>query len=62
MFFKNSMSISPPEVEQISKELLAYNITKSYTMHCMGMKTFGIMKAVMNDRLKYLATGEKIQL
>ena len=47
---KNSMSISPAEVEQIAKEILDSGIEKTYTMHCTGPTAYGIMKNVMGDR------------
>lgn len=58
---KNSMSISPAEVEDIAKEMLNSGIEKTYTMHCTGPKAYGIMKNVMGDRLGYLASGDKVQ-
>jgi len=57
---KNSMSISPAEVERLAQEMVDYRIGKTYTMHCTGAKAYGIMKKVMGDRLEYLASGDQI--
>ena len=57
---KNSMSVSPAEAEQIAKEILDYDIRKTYTMHCTGPKAYAIMKNVMGDRLDYLASGDRV--
>lgn len=58
---KNSMSVSPEEVEEIAREMLDYKIKKTYTMHCTGLRAYNIMKKVMGDRLGYLASGDNVK-
>ncbi|WP_010243946.1 MBL fold metallo-hydrolase [Acetivibrio cellulolyticus] len=50
---------APELVEQIAEML---NLTGSgyYTCHCTGLEAYSILKKVMNENIKYMATGSEI--
>lgn len=61
-FLKNNMAGTPEEVQAIARELQTYNMEKIYTMHCTGMKAYGILKSVLGDSIEYFHGGSKIQI
>lgn len=58
----NTMAGSANEIENVGKELMKFNIEKTYTGHCTGKKAFNILKKIMGDKLEYFATGSIINL
>ena len=45
----------------LGEKLASYNST-FYTCHCTGLPQFDLLKSVMNEKLFYLATGDKVIL
>ena len=45
------------EVEEITREMLAYRVDKIYTGHCTKKKGFKVLKRVMGENIEYLTTG-----
>jgi 7,8-dihydropterin-6-yl-methyl-4-(beta-D-ribofuranosyl)aminobenzene 5'-phosphate synthase len=43
-------------------EILFKTGTKYYTCHCTGMKSFHLLKEVMEDRIEYLAAGRVLEI
>ncbi|NMA94015.1 MAG: MBL fold metallo-hydrolase [Clostridiales bacterium] len=48
-------------IDKIAEYLLATG-AKCYTGHCTGMRPYKKLKALMGDRLEYLATGSEIRI
>jgi 7,8-dihydropterin-6-yl-methyl-4-(beta-D-ribofuranosyl)aminobenzene 5'-phosphate synthase len=61
-FLKNNMAGTPQEVRSIAQEFQTYDFKKVYTMHCTGMKAFGILKSVLGEILEYLHGGTCIEI
>ena len=49
------------EIEEIAEELKKYS-TRFITCHCTGIPAFDRMKAIMEDQLAYVHSGEEIDL
>ncbi|MBO7247143.1 MAG: MBL fold metallo-hydrolase [Bacteroidaceae bacterium] len=49
-------------VESLANNLLEYNSTIFYTMHCTGMEQYNMLKQVMNNKIEYLFCGNNIAL
>ena len=43
-------------------EELMHLPTRFYTCHCTGLPAFDLMKSVMGDRLRYVHSGDIIEL
>lgn len=41
---------------------LAERPTRYYTFHCTGLEAFGVLRDVLGDRVRYLATGSTVSL
>lgn len=41
---------------------LAERPTRYYTFHCTGLEAFGVLRDVLGDRVRYLATGSSVSL
>jgi 7,8-dihydropterin-6-yl-methyl-4-(beta-D-ribofuranosyl)aminobenzene 5'-phosphate synthase len=54
----------PEAAELVKKIAEMLNSTGSgyYTCHCTGLEAYSILKKVMNENIKYLATGSEIQI
>lgn len=48
-------------VRQLAREL-AGRPTRYYTFHCTGMESFGILRDVLGERVRYLSTGSVVEL
>ncbi len=51
----------PEIIDKIAEYLIAAG-TKCYTGHCTGIRPYDKLKALMGDRLEYLATGSEIRI
>lgn len=49
------------KLEEAAKKLLGYN-TAYYTGHCTGQKQYDYLKAIMGERLHYIAAGTILEL
>ena len=49
------------QAEAIADELLSYD-TRFYTGHCTGQEGFDLLKERMGDRLKYIHSGDRVEL
>jgi 7,8-dihydropterin-6-yl-methyl-4-(beta-D-ribofuranosyl)aminobenzene 5'-phosphate synthase len=55
---KNSMSVTPAQAEGIADDLLAFDIPIIHTMHCTGLRAYGVMRDRMGERLDYMYCGD----
>lgn len=46
-------------IASLAKELMAFDETKFYTMHCTGSTQFQKLKAIMGEQIEYLSCGEE---
>jgi 7,8-dihydropterin-6-yl-methyl-4-(beta-D-ribofuranosyl)aminobenzene 5'-phosphate synthase len=53
----NFMAGSKRDVEDLATSVLNYPVEVTYTGHCTGLKAFGVLKAVMGERIIYIHTG-----
>jgi 7,8-dihydropterin-6-yl-methyl-4-(beta-D-ribofuranosyl)aminobenzene 5'-phosphate synthase len=58
----NILGESKESITRVGKTLLDYEIDKTYTCHCTGMKPYKILKEVMKDKLEYFCTGMQVEL
>lgn len=49
-------------VRRLASELMKCEGTRFYTMHCTGEAQFRKLKALMGERIEYLACGEQVSL
>ncbi|MDO4949134.1 MAG: MBL fold metallo-hydrolase [Bacteroidales bacterium] len=49
-------------IRTLAAELLHYNGTMFYTMHCTGEEPFGKLKSLMGARIAYVACGDSITI
>jgi len=53
----DSMALSPPEVEEIGREIRSRCGGPIFTGHCTGHKAFGVLEGVLGDQLHHLSIG-----
>lgn len=53
---------SSDRIKQIGERLISYKIGKVYTCHCTGNRAFGLLKAVMGDKIDYFYTGMELAI
>ncbi len=58
----NNLAGSPQDIADLGKALLQYPVNHYFTGHCTGQKAFRLLKPIMGDRLKYFATGCRIEM
>ncbi|MFZ7126691.1 MAG: hypothetical protein ACOWWM_11120 [Desulfobacterales bacterium] len=56
------MSGTRRDVEDLGRAVLNYPIDVTYTGHCTGKRAFGVLKSVMDDRLRDMRTGDRFEL
>ena len=49
-------------IARLAAELMKYNRTQFYTMHCTGEAGYNKLKAIMGGQIEYLSCGDKLQL
>ena len=49
-------------IAKLAAELMKYNRTQFYTMHCTGETGYNKLKAIMGGRIEYLSCGDKIEI
>lgn len=49
-------------IAELATELMKYENTKFYTMHCTGEEQYKILKSVMGRQIEYLACGDDIMI
>lgn len=49
-------------IDRLAQELEALDIPQIVTSHCTGKRPFEALRAKLGDRIRYLATGERITL
>ncbi len=49
------------EIRAIARRLLGWD-TVYYTCHCTGLSAFALMKEIMGDKIRYVHTGETIDI
>jgi 7,8-dihydropterin-6-yl-methyl-4-(beta-D-ribofuranosyl)aminobenzene 5'-phosphate synthase len=49
------------EIKQLG-EYLQISDAKFYTCHCTGLEPYGILKAIIREKIEYLATGSQLTL
>lgn len=52
---------NPETVKQIGEYLLTTK-AKFYTCHCTGLKSYRLLKGIMNEKIDYLSTGNEIKI
>lgn len=55
----NTLGGSPSEVAELGRAILKYPVEKIYTCHCTGPKAYRILKAELETKLEYFATGSR---
>jgi 7,8-dihydropterin-6-yl-methyl-4-(beta-D-ribofuranosyl)aminobenzene 5'-phosphate synthase len=58
----NFMAGSRREVRNLAASVLNYPVDVTYTGHCTGTRAFGVLKAVMGDRLRDMRTGSTFEI
>ena len=58
----NTMAESRSEVVSLGKALLNYPVDRYYSGHCTGPRAFEVLKDVMGDRLRTMATGSRLEV
>ncbi len=53
----NVMADRKGDVQDLARALLRYPVERAYTGHCTGKKAFGVLKAVMGERIAQMRTG-----
>ena len=49
-------------IARLAAELMKYNHTQFYTMHCTGEAGYNKLKAIMGGQIEYLSCGDKIEI
>ena len=58
----DSINCSVQYIDRTARELTAMGVERLYTGHCTGMPAFELLRQRLGDRLRYMRTGDRIQL
>jgi len=49
-------------IRQLAAELMRYQNTKFYTMHCTGTEQFALLRSIMTTQIEYLSCGDQADI
>ena len=49
-------------IDKLAAELMKYDCTQFYTMHCTGETGYNKLKAIIGAQIEYLSCGDKIEI